>query len=244
MWVKSSAFSCAGVTSSCERRMLVPRPASICSFTAPQSLLSSPKRTSVPAPACPLNTAGPLCVPVNVTMRQGAACAVDAPSGAAAIKAKAATANSILVTKSLPLARWSRTPCHSRQPAKCGKAERRHLCRLSSLSSCRAAISARRCRSVHDLISAAADLDPELGAFGACHADAQDVAAGAVDRERAAPLVLGVELAHDVGARIAAAAALAIEQLELQHLRRVGAAGERDLRQQVAGLQVGREVVI
>src|SRR5262245_13236258 len=102
MCVKKTALSCTGVTSSCERRMLVPRPASNCSFTAPQSLLSSPKRTNVPAPACPLKTAGPLCVPVNVTMRHGAACAVGAAVTAIA-KKKAVTANIILVMISLPL---------------------------------------------------------------------------------------------------------------------------------------------
>ena len=60
---------------SCESRMLVPRPASTSSFTAPQSLLSSPKLINVPAPACPLKVAGPLCVPVKVMRRHGAASA-------------------------------------------------------------------------------------------------------------------------------------------------------------------------
>src|SRR3954471_24974071 len=55
--------------------MLVPRPASTSSFTVPHSLLSSPKRIKVPAPACPLKVAGPLCVPVNVMRRHGAASA-------------------------------------------------------------------------------------------------------------------------------------------------------------------------
>jgi len=58
---------------SCDSRMLVPRPASNCSFTAPQLLSSLPKLTSVPAPAWPLKTAGPLCVPVSVTVMHGAA---------------------------------------------------------------------------------------------------------------------------------------------------------------------------
>src|SRR3982750_2501333 len=89
MCVKNNAFNCAGVTSICERRMLVPRPASNCGFPGPQLLLSSPTRTSVPAPACPLKTAGPLCVPVSVTMRQGAACA----AGAAAHSNAAPSAN-------------------------------------------------------------------------------------------------------------------------------------------------------
>jgi hypothetical protein len=55
--------------------MLVPRPASTSNFTVPHALLSSPKLIKVPAPACPLKVAGPLCVPVNVMRRHGAASA-------------------------------------------------------------------------------------------------------------------------------------------------------------------------
>ena len=57
--------------------MLVPRPASNCIFTALQLLPSSPYCTSVPGPASPLKVGGPPIEPVNVTMRHGAACAVD-----------------------------------------------------------------------------------------------------------------------------------------------------------------------
>jgi hypothetical protein len=52
---------------------------------------------SVPAPACPLKTAGPLCVPVNVTTRQGAARAVDTLGAAATVKTNANATNSVLV---------------------------------------------------------------------------------------------------------------------------------------------------
>jgi hypothetical protein len=42
-----------------------------------QSLLSSPYRIRVPAPATPLRSTGPLIVPVSVTSRQDAACAEE-----------------------------------------------------------------------------------------------------------------------------------------------------------------------
>src|SRR6476660_2433589 len=75
MCVKKSAFSWGGDTLICDSRMFVPRPASNWSFIAPQWLLSSPKLTSVPAPAWPLKTLGPPWVPVSVTVRHGAASA-------------------------------------------------------------------------------------------------------------------------------------------------------------------------
>src|SRR5215467_2511079 len=99
-------------------------------------------------------------------------------------------------------------------------------------------------RSVRELKGAAAELDLERRAFGAGHPDAQDVAAGAVDREGAGPLALGVDLAHDVVARVDVDAAVGVEQPELEHLRRIGAAGKRYLRHQIARLQVGGEVIV
>jgi hypothetical protein len=63
---------------------------------------------SVPAPACPLKTAGPLCVPVNVTTRQGAARAVDTLAAAATVKTNANTTNSVLVMIILPTAQKAR----------------------------------------------------------------------------------------------------------------------------------------
>src|SRR6476646_6609618 len=77
MCVKNTAFSCSVPTPSCDSRIVVPRPASNCNFTAPQLLLSSPERTSVPAEANPVNGCwGPPAVPVKVTITHGAACAV------------------------------------------------------------------------------------------------------------------------------------------------------------------------
>jgi hypothetical protein len=75
MCVKKTAFICAALTPVCASRMTVPRPASNCITTALQLLLSSPYRTSVPAPARSLKGAG-VPVPVSVTLMQGAACAV------------------------------------------------------------------------------------------------------------------------------------------------------------------------
>jgi Transposase C of IS166 homeodomain len=73
LYPAAAASSCSGPTFSCDSRMVVPRPASNCNFTAPHSSASSPKRTSVPAPARPLKDCGPPCVPVSVTIKHGAA---------------------------------------------------------------------------------------------------------------------------------------------------------------------------
>src|SRR5450432_4938190 len=75
--VKKIASSCPTSTLTCESRNAVPRPASNCNDMVLQSLLSSPYRIRVPAPATPLRSTGPLIVPVSVTSRQGPDCAEE-----------------------------------------------------------------------------------------------------------------------------------------------------------------------
>src|SRR5512142_1739166 len=97
MCVKKTALICAGGTLSCDRRIVVPRPESNCSFTAAQLLLSSPYRTRVPEPANPLYSGGPPIVPVSVTIIHGAALAIVGPKMADHIQAHATSTNAGLI---------------------------------------------------------------------------------------------------------------------------------------------------
>src|SRR5262249_26611914 len=102
------------------------------------------------------------------------------------------------------------------------------LCALAVVASDSAASASRAARMVVVMAPSsldrgegvAAEIDAELGAFGALHADAEHVAAGAVDGELARRIALGLELAHHVVGRGRATGA--VEQHKLEHFWRIG----------------------